>query len=79
MSYNYEIIGPVKISLDVFKKIKKEVAERNLDIDTMSCFSLIKLALGKFIFKIQDSEKLLLHEIDNIEDLEKAKPLMDNK
>ena len=74
--YDFELIGPVKLSVNVSKEIKNKVIEDKLDINTMSCFSLIKLVLKNFNFVSQDSLNYLLHEIDTLEDLKRAQVLL---
>ena len=76
LSYDFELIGPVKISSDVFHEINNKIVEKGIDLDTMSCFSLIKLVLANFHLEAYDSSDQLLHEIDNIDDLQKARSLL---
>jgi len=75
-SYDFELIGPVKMSFDVPKEIKKRLANLRIDINTMSCFSLIKLVLRDFNFVSNDCSNYILHEIDTIEDLKTAESLL---
>ena len=48
LSYDFQLIGPVKLSGDVFPKIIDLTEKSDLDLSHISCFSLIKLVLRNF-------------------------------